>query len=94
VRRSYLRDRFGLEEDPAWTPRYNISPMQLVPTIRKHHSEPRRTWGLMRWGLIPASFKNAEIGFKTINAIAETAGSATGSGVVTGAFFSDDPGSV
>ena len=49
----YIRDHFGLDEDPLWTPRWNIAPTQLVATIRQHRSEPKRIFGLMRWGLIP-----------------------------------------
>src|SRR5262249_2605125 len=69
----YLRDHFGLEEDPAWTPRYNIAPTQMVPIIRQDHKEPRRTFSLVRWGLIPYWAEDASIGFKTINAMSETA---------------------
>jgi putative SOS response-associated peptidase YedK len=69
----YLRDHFGLEEDPAWTPRYNIAPAQMVPIIRQDHKEPRRTFSLVRWGLIPYWAEDASIGFKTINAVSETA---------------------
>ena len=70
----YLRDHFGLEEDPAWSPRWNIAPTQQVATIRQHRSEPTRIFGLMRWGLIPYWAKDASIGMKTINAMSETAG--------------------
>jgi len=36
----YLRDHFGLDEDPAWTPRWNIAPTQLVPIVRQKASRP------------------------------------------------------
>ena len=49
----YIRDHFGLDEDPPWTPRWNIAPTQQIATIRQHRSEPKRIFGLMRWGLIP-----------------------------------------
>jgi putative SOS response-associated peptidase YedK len=49
----YIRDHFGLDEDPPWTPRYNIAPTQLVATIRQDAKEPKRAFGLLRWGLIP-----------------------------------------
>ena len=49
----YIRDHFGLDEDPPWTPRYNIAPTQRVATIRQDAKEPKRTFGLFRWGLIP-----------------------------------------
>jgi hypothetical protein len=49
----YIRDHFGLYEDPAWTPRWNIAPTQSVPVIRQDKKEPKRTFALLRWGLIP-----------------------------------------
>jgi putative SOS response-associated peptidase YedK len=49
----YLRDHFGLEEDPVWMPRWNIAPTQPVAAIRQDAKEPKRTFGLLRWGLIP-----------------------------------------
>jgi putative SOS response-associated peptidase YedK len=69
----YLRDHFGLDEDPPWMPRWNIAPTQPVATIRQHAKEPKRIFGLLRWGLIPYWAKDASIGFKTINAMSETA---------------------
>src|SRR5260370_3558788 len=71
----YIRDHFGLDDDPPWTPRWNIAPTQQIATIRQHRSEPKRIFGLMRWGLIPYSYwaKEPSIGLKTINAMSETA---------------------
>jgi putative SOS response-associated peptidase YedK len=69
----YIRDHFGLDEDAPWTPRWNIAPTQQVATIRQHRSEPKRIFGLMRWGLIPYWAKEPSIGLKTINAMSETA---------------------
>ncbi len=69
----YLRDHFGLEDDPAWPPRWNIAPTQQVATIRQHRAEPKRIFSTMRWGLIPDWAKDASIGIKTINAMSETA---------------------
>ena len=69
----YLRDHFRLDDDPTWTPRWNIAPTQQIATIRQHRTEPRRIFGLMRWGLIPSWAKESSIGLKTINAMAETA---------------------
>jgi putative SOS response-associated peptidase YedK len=64
---------FGLDEDPFWNPRWNISPTEPVATIRQDAKQPKRTFGLLRWGLIPHWATNASIGFKTINAMSETA---------------------
>ena len=49
----YMRDHFGLDDDPSWGPRWNIAPTQQIATIRQHPAEPTRIFGLMRWGLIP-----------------------------------------
>ncbi len=68
-----LRDHFGLEEDPAWEPRWNIAPTQQVATIRQHPAEPTRIFGLMRWGLIPYWAKDQSFGLRAINAMLETA---------------------
>jgi putative SOS response-associated peptidase YedK len=69
----YLRDHFGLDEDPHWEPRWNIAPTQQVATIRQHSAEPGRLFELMRWGLIPYWAKDQSFGLKTINAMSETA---------------------
>jgi len=69
----YLRDHFGLDEDAHWTPRWNIAPSQPVPVVRQDKKEPKRTFALLRWGLIPYWAKDASIAFKTINAMSETA---------------------
>ena len=69
----YLRDHFGLDEDPAWTLRWNISPTQLVPVVRQKGTSSRRSFDLVRWGLIPSWAKDRSIATKTINAMSETA---------------------
>jgi putative SOS response-associated peptidase YedK len=69
----YLRDHFGLDEDPAWAPRWNIAPTQLVPIIRQDAKLSRRSFDLVRWGLIPSWAKDRSIAAKTINAMSETA---------------------
>lgn len=69
----YLRDHFGLEGEVSWSPRWNIAPTQPIPIVRQDRKEPKRTFGLVRWGLIPYWAKDASIGFKTINGMSETA---------------------
>jgi putative SOS response-associated peptidase YedK len=69
----YLRDHFSIEEEVSWQPRWNIAPTQKVPIVRQDRKEPKRTFGLVRWGLIPFWAKDASIGSKTINAMSETA---------------------
>jgi putative SOS response-associated peptidase YedK len=69
----YMRDHFGLDDDPSWEPRWNIAPTQQLATIRQHPTEPTRIFALMRWGLIPYWAKDQSIGLRTINAMSETA---------------------
>jgi putative SOS response-associated peptidase YedK len=51
-------------------PRYNIAPAQDVLTIT--HGGQRNHAQFMRWGLIPFWAKDTSIGYKMINARAET----------------------
>ncbi|PYX23478.1 MAG: hypothetical protein DMG82_11355 [Acidobacteria bacterium] len=53
AKQRYMRDHFGLDEDPPWEPHWNIAPTQAIATIRQHPAEPTRIFGLMRWGLMP-----------------------------------------
>jgi putative SOS response-associated peptidase YedK len=50
--------------------RYNVAPSTEVPVIRD--LEGRRVLSGMRWGLIPSWAKDVKIGYKMINARAET----------------------
>lgn len=52
------------------SPRYNIAPSQDIPVIV--NTSQKRTITLMRWGLIPRWAKDKSIGYKMINARAET----------------------
>jgi len=51
---------------------YNIAPGQTTPVIT--HNSPNKVV-LMRWGLIPFWAEDSKIGYKTINAKAETVAS-------------------
>ena len=51
-------------------PRYNVAPGQLVTAIISGHGE--RRIGPLKWGLIPHFSKDARVGYKMINARAET----------------------
>lgn len=53
--------------------RYNVAPSTDIPVVRLIDGE--RTLSLMRWGLIPVWAKDIKIGYKTINARAETVAS-------------------
>jgi len=71
---SDLKVRWNLDRDlPLYTPRFNIAPEQLSPTIpvivrREDGNECK----LMHWGLIPYWAKNPTIGNRMINARRET----------------------
>jgi putative SOS response-associated peptidase YedK len=71
--REALKEYFGAETDLDWSPRYNIAPTDLIPTVRQHPIKPVRKLSLMRWGLIPYWAKDPSVGFKMINARSETA---------------------
>jgi putative SOS response-associated peptidase YedK len=71
---SEIRVRWNLDRDlPKYTPRFNIAPEQISPTIpviirHKGGNECR----LMHWGLIPHWATDPSIGNRMINARAET----------------------
>jgi hypothetical protein len=71
TRASKLAERFGIEPEDDWVPRYNIAPTQNIEVIRQHAEEPKRFGSHMRWGLIPYWAKDASIGYKMINARAD-----------------------
>jgi putative SOS response-associated peptidase YedK len=41
TRASKLAERFGIEPEDDWVPRYNIAPTQYVKVIRQHAEEPK-----------------------------------------------------
>jgi len=54
------------------TPRYNIAPSQDIAVVVKPDATSDRALTMMRWGLIPHWAKDSKIGYKMINAKAET----------------------
>jgi putative SOS response-associated peptidase YedK len=67
-----FEDRFNFS-NPAGIPfkkRFNIAPSQNVPVVVVE--EDNRLLKLMRWGLVPFWAKEPSIGYKMINARAET----------------------
>ena len=66
-----LGEAFGFLSELELEPRYNIAPSQDVPII-KSDAKGGRTLDLYRWGLIPSWAKDPKIGYRTINARAET----------------------
>jgi len=72
-RKQLVEEYFGVDsEDGDWDPRYNIAPSQPVVTIRQDSREPVRTLSTMRWGLTPSWANDPSVGYKAINARAET----------------------
>jgi len=53
-------------------PRYNIAPSQNVSVIFQPESGSEKDLSFMKWGLIPHWAKDSKIGYKMINARAET----------------------
>jgi putative SOS response-associated peptidase YedK len=66
-----LAEIFDLDEAPELAPRYNIAPSQAVPVVRA--VDGKRRLELMRWGLVPSWAKDPTVGYRMINARAETA---------------------
>jgi putative SOS response-associated peptidase YedK len=65
-----LLDEFVFELDEyVYKPRYNVAPTQQVLT---YGAQGPGTAESMRWGLVPVWAKDIKIGFKMINARAET----------------------
>src|SRR5215831_15988983 len=64
-----LYERFDIQNRLEIKARYNIAPSQDVPVIV--HNSPNRLV-MMRWGLIPHWAKDENIGYRMINAKAET----------------------
>jgi putative SOS response-associated peptidase YedK len=56
---------------PNAAPNYNAAPTDTLPVVRLDR-EGRRSLDLLRWGLIPYWAKDASIGPRCINAMAET----------------------
>jgi len=54
-------------------PHYNIAPSQEVVTVRQPLDQPLRRLSFMRWGLVPHWAREIKVGYKNINARAETA---------------------
>lgn len=70
VQADELAGYFDLPSVPNLIPRYNIAPSQNVGAIRV--GEQGREWVSLHWGLIPFWSKDKKIGYRTINARAET----------------------
>lgn len=71
--REELLDRFQIVngEDLEWIERFNIAPSQNILAIIKNEQGNRA--GFLKWGLVPSWASDPKIGYKMINARAETA---------------------
>ena len=65
-----LEEEFGIQPTAMdWPPNENVSPGEGVPVIT---DATKRELKIMRWGLVPGWAKDPTIGYKLINARAET----------------------
>lgn len=67
-----IQEHFHLPETVDLNPRYNIAPSQEIAVVRLLRRKDHRQLDLLRWGLIPHWAKDMKIGYKMINARAET----------------------
>jgi putative SOS response-associated peptidase YedK len=65
-----IRKLFGYAEQPNFPPRYNVAPTQPIPIVRL--AEGRRSFALMRWGLLPSWVKDPKSFVLLINARGES----------------------
>lgn len=67
-----LAERFNIAKVPEGLhANYNVAPGQIMPVITEAE-DGKRELELMKWGLIPFWAKDPKIGYKLINARAET----------------------
>ena len=65
-----IRKLFGYAEQPNFPPRYNVAPTQPIPIVRL--AEGKRSFALMRWGLLPSWVKDPKTFALLINARGES----------------------
>ena len=61
---------FGYPEQPNFPPRYNVAPTQPIPLVRL--VDGKRSFALMRWGLLPAWVKDPKTFSLLVNARGES----------------------
>ncbi len=69
-----LATHFNLRTCPEIEPRYNIAPSQDIAAVRLMADSANRELVLLKWGLVPFWAKDKKIGYKMINARAESVG--------------------
>ena len=65
-------EAFDLATAPDLPPRYNIAPTQKVAAIRLNPETRTRQLSMFRWGLVPSWADDPSIGYRMINARAES----------------------
>ena len=65
-----IRAFFGYAEQPNFPPRYNVAPTQPIPIVRL--ADGKRSFALMRWGLLPSWVKDPKTFPLLINARGES----------------------
>lgn len=65
-------DADGAMDGLDWVPRFNVAPGQQIVAVRQPAGTAPRQLSYMRWGLVPAWTNDPSIGYKMINARAET----------------------
>jgi len=65
-----VRALFGYPEQPNFPPRYNVAPTQPIPLVRL--VDGKRSFALMRWGLLPAWVKDPKTFSLLVNARGES----------------------
>ncbi len=69
--REFLAE-FAEEMKMSWNPRYNITPGTGIVAIQEDRDKGGRKADVFHWGLVPSWAKDPDIGYKLINARAET----------------------
>jgi putative SOS response-associated peptidase YedK len=70
-----LRESFPLFDEAELAPSFNIAPTQPVLAVRQLPHAARPEFVRLRWGLIPPWAEDPKVGYRMINARAETAAS-------------------
>ncbi len=65
-------EAFDLAGAPDLKPRYNIAPTQQIGAIRLNSETGTRQLSMFRWGLVPSWADDPKIGYRMINARAES----------------------
>jgi len=67
-----LAKLLGLHKVPQLPPRYNIAPSQLIACVRVSPESQEKECVQLKWGLVPSWAKDPSLGYRMINARAET----------------------